>query len=92
MGHTSCLAACAECQPLKASNSPTRLLDHNARRVYTFNTPATNYKTASAACASQQPVPGVKLKGTLWIVNGYSEHQFVERYFRAQNPSMASYW
>lgn len=73
-------------------DTPTKLVDSDTNKVYTISSSKANYTVASAACALAQPVPGMVMKGTLWIVNGFSEHIRVETYFRDFNPSVEAYW
>jgi hypothetical protein len=67
-------------------------VDPVSNKVYTYNGNRVTYATADSACSSSQPVAGAQLQGTLWVVNGYSENQRVEWYFRQQNASLQSYW
>jgi hypothetical protein len=74
-------------------NTATELIDYATNTYYAYFSTAADYKTASATCASLQPVPGVVFKGTLWCIGGYSENVLVESYFRSQMPStFGSYW
>jgi hypothetical protein len=75
-----------------ASDSATRMVDYDNNKVYTFTATKAPQTTASAACAAAQPVPGLVMSGRLWVVNGYSENQRVEWYFRQANAGFASYW
>jgi hypothetical protein len=77
---------------LELDNTPTMMVDSDYNKVYTISSTKATYAAASAACASEQPVPGVVMKGTLWVVNGFSEHTRVEIYFRDFNPSIGVYW
>jgi hypothetical protein len=69
------------------------LIDYETNKIYTLTTTATDYATASAACANTQPLSRIVTSGTLVCFSlGYSEHLAVESYFRAQNPTLTSYW
>jgi hypothetical protein len=69
------------------------LVHYEANKIYTLTTSATTYATASTACASAQPLAGIVTSGTLVCYSsGYSENLAVESYFRAQNPTLSSYW
>ena len=74
------------------SNSATRFVDYDNNKLYTYTSTKATYAAASAACAAAQPVPGVVMSGTLWVVNGYTENQMVEWYFRQQGSSTDGYW
>ena len=90
---SSCPAV-EECFQLQSvTNTATELIDYATNTYYAYFSTAANYKTASAMCASLQPVPGVVFKGTLWCIGGYSEHLLVESYFKSQMPaSFGNYW
>ena len=87
-------AAVGECYALATvADSTTQLVDHGANTLYVYSATKADYKTASAACAALQPVPGIVFKGTLWCIGGFSENVFVESWFKSQNAAgFESYW
>jgi hypothetical protein len=67
------------------------LVNYDTNTVYTYISTTATYTNARTACISGNPVPGFQMNGSLWSINGYTEHQFVESYFR-QNANLANHW